>query len=355
MSSSTESSLTEGIPQEILDRITDSVAQKCPASLSNLSLSSHHFLHRAQSHIFHTIWISKIQHLTQLLEIADLDSAVFAHMRTLHLDLSIGHDDTTGRIAEAVLRFANYLRHLRGLHLEGGRKMHYLLLSPVLRTAVEDIMLKHPISHLSVHDLQEFPVELILPLKSLQALELAGRCHHNRLILPTAGGNGNEIIDIPWELSALKCDEGGTDLLPFTMAGDKAVYSKLVSLDLAVMGSHHHKAAWAFLEALSGSPALRHLALVYSEDDESPEVSPFFTQQAQSATAFPTLPSLLTLRLTLETYGMYATSVAFETFHVFMAEFPATILAKQSQPSLEVLEITHVVTTSDWTVLDYGY
>ncbi|KAF6750529.1 hypothetical protein DFP72DRAFT_510555 [Ephemerocybe angulata] len=355
---SSDTSSPQDIPQEIFDYITDYVAQTCPASLSNLSLSSRqHFLHRARPYIFHAIQISNPRKIAQLLEIGENDPLLFAHTRSLHLSIRLYCDSDI--YCRTLHRFATRLRSLRGLHVEGfhsglqGRRAIYTELNPFFLEAVKTILLTQPITQLSLHHLYDFPVDLIIPLQNLHRLEITGwsGAPYNRLLFPMAGAP-RPAADIPWRIQTLKCDEGGMELLPFILTGPCAIYNGLVRLDITIMRLNQ-QAAWSFLHALSGSTALEYLSLGYAQDRGHGQVLTLLHQLSRSSTALPFLPSLRSLHLTLEAEELRLAYIAAENLHIFMAGFPSTILAQHSRPCLEVLEITHIVTSRIGEMTEY--
>ncbi|KAF6750533.1 hypothetical protein DFP72DRAFT_1072240 [Ephemerocybe angulata] len=247
--------MDQGIPQEVFDHITDATKDMCRDSLPNLSLtSSRHFLHRAQSHIFWHLEISKARQIPPLLEIMDSNPDVLKHAVLLQLYL---HDirDYPG-IEETVACLSQHLTGLRIFRLQD-LMAQYSNLSPDLQASLA-LLLAHPITSPylpSIDNLCSFPLDAVQSLSTLRKLELGWNGPR------VTSSAAIQVDEVAWRLTEFICSWRSEITVPLLLRCPRWVYGNLVVLDIGMMTVRDQMATWSLLDALSGSGALKFLTL----------------------------------------------------------------------------------------------
>ncbi|KAF5323996.1 hypothetical protein D9611_008381 [Ephemerocybe angulata] len=319
----------EETPQEILDLIVDLVAACSWESLPNVSLSSRHFLHRSQLHIFHSVRFSgKKKALPRLFVVLASNPTLFGHVRTLQVFFPVSK---TGIAGVALRHMTPHLTGLRTLSLIGHGQFPPNLTKEV-KVAFGKLFTSSSPPQLSIIGISDFPAELVvgLPLKALDIGE------GTSLSIKTTDR-------LEWRLRYLKCDKAAAIMQYVIDSSPMPVQGNLVVLDLTAENIEQHTLIWAILNTLSNSTTLKNLTLQYHSWRmmSRPDFAGFKLLK-ESGTSLPTLPSLQNFRLIFRTVGEEASQLTVENIVFFLAIFPMNILRRNPRPSLEAIDISHV-------------
>ncbi|KAF5323863.1 hypothetical protein D9611_008394 [Ephemerocybe angulata] len=330
------------LPQEILDDITDIAAETCFESLPSLSLSSRCFVERSQRHIFREIKISRQRHVSQLLTLLDGKPRLMKDVRSLWLCI---HQELCGSegVSKDLGRIAGQLVGLRELRLEAGLGPRRDEFDPVCRAFFKEFA-SFAIVKVWIDAYIDFPVNLIrrLPISKLRL----------GLHSPTSLSNKEEsregeeqIATTGWQIRHFECNRDSSAALFLVGICSTSVYQTLVVLDLKIELLPQHEAAWSLIGALKNSPVLEVLILCYYCWNDYIGAFRCFMETSRSNRTLPNLPSLRCLRLILHIhtrrYGFSAMGATI--LPLFLAIFPTAIISGNPHPSLEVLDITHIL------------
>ncbi|TEB18915.1 hypothetical protein FA13DRAFT_1736929 [Coprinellus micaceus] len=352
------------LPPEILDTITDWVAQLEPepassSSLKSLALTSRqYFTYRAQSHLFRMRIVAEDE-LGTTLDILRGNTALFTHVRSLAIALQYAHPDDRGDASQTEAQFyIPMLSVLDNLHnatslvilclksdstpSRASEWATWSMLSPLCREMLDKAFRRPSINTLFILGLRDIPLQKIQVMPNLTMLLLekysgftvqeskdeASRDTQNRSNLGLAPNS------IQW-MSLYRSGILAATLIPS--------FCDLPHLTLEIAGVDQHVATWGVLR--TGPQRLESLALRYTNRVSSGRrnsnlLSECFSEFKRAGRSLPTLTNLRYLSITANAF--YDSSEPDYRVPVpsFVPHFLTALITQNPQHSLEVMEIT---------------
>ena len=253
------------LPPEILDDITDWLAEISGSSLSDLAASSRHFTHRSQSHLFNAMNLTS-DNFEKKLAMLETHPTLFRFIRTLVIEMGstwpITDDDGGSEFQVAILSLLDHLRCITTLEILfsktygsnnlGDAWARWETVSSSCRDVVtKAIRVAMPtLEALGVRGLRNIPIHTVQSLPCLKSLVLEKATGFSK-----DGAMPGALA--PPNLVWLSCHRTGITSLPPLLPS----FCNILHLSFEVAGIEEHIAVWTVLDTL---PRLESLVLDYS-------------------------------------------------------------------------------------------
>ncbi|KAF6763706.1 hypothetical protein DFP72DRAFT_873223 [Ephemerocybe angulata] len=322
------------LPQEVFDKITDSVAHEHPnESLSNLSLTSRsHFLERCRFHIFGYFRIEGTAPYG-MIKILETNPSLLARVRRLDIVFEAwygpeGDPQDILVLLDSVTELKTLCVTVKSM-VTGLDLAEWIPKSDFCREALAKLF-SRPLVNLEIIDYPNFPSHLIRSLR-LQSLAVG----HGTSFSEDDCGEPQD----NWRLKSLECYSfGGLSTIDNLLKWcSSPVYANLVNLHFAIQDMKCHENAWSIIKSASEGSCLESLSLVYMPRGNEDLVRECYGKLASSRLAIPPFPLLRCIDIAISLdYPSAGTSIIAPDL---IPDFTKLLLCASPQPSLEVIDM----------------
>ncbi|KAF5323956.1 hypothetical protein D9611_008226 [Ephemerocybe angulata] len=337
------------LPQEILDKITDTVSYQYNdmQALKNLALvSQNHFLQRCRRHIFRRLRIdNSLSPGTK--NVLRAQPSLLAHVRKLELSVQetwsepseyqeIWFNQRLRQVLDLLTGLETLCLHMRDVefgYLNPSEPTHTIFNGPCKDT-IARLFLSPKLVNVQINGFRCFPVRLIHSVTRLRSLHIGNNVSFSE-------ENTSERPKKPWYPASLKCEHQSMSSIDRLLrSGSHTVYANLVNLQLCIMSLEGHTNALSILDSVSQNSALEMLDLKYTQlpRTRTDFVLQCYEELVSSGRTIPSLKSLRYINLELDLHRPRRNRTLLVPD--IIPNMLISLLCKSPQPSLTVIDIS---------------
>ncbi|KAF6763660.1 hypothetical protein DFP72DRAFT_480331 [Ephemerocybe angulata] len=329
------------LPQEILDRITDEVADESLKSLKRLSLTSQCFLERCRFHIFSRLVIS---HSTsdKAHRILETNPSLFSNVRKMRMwvyeepletsEIQKWELEQISRVLDKVTTLETLcIRNMGSPYRSSGPQTQAIYLGHC-KDAFARLFACPKLVNIQIDGFNNFPVHLLHSSPSLQSLSL-----RNSLSF-AEDPHVNAKPKISWDLTSLVAqDKGLTTIHHLLKPCTNSIYANLVNLQFTIKTVQAHTNSMLIINNAAEYSALEMLDLHYHPPFASEEdlVYRSYDELIVSGRTIPSFPLLHYIKLRID-LALHRPSFLVPDL---AANMIARMLCTNTQPSLTVAHV----------------